>query len=268
MQLLTEFHFNLNFVKSYNRKLKTVFLRDMKIGLIGYGKMGKAIERIAVERGHTIVYKVDSKNTIDQVDLKQADVAIEFTQPALVIQHIETCVEQQVPVVVGTTAWQDRLPYIATLVTEKGASLLHASNFSIGVNILFNINEKLAALMFPHPEYKARIEEIHHIQKLDAPSGTAVSLAQGIIQNNHTYTSWKSETGSWPAVTEHELPICALREPDVPGTHTISYTSKIDTLTLSHEAHSRDGFALGSVIAAEYLLGKKGVFTMRDVLAF
>ncbi|MNJ92054.1 4-hydroxy-tetrahydrodipicolinate reductase [compost metagenome] len=230
--------------------------------------MGKAIERIALERGHTIVYRIDSKNTIDQVDLTLADVAIEFTQPGLVIKHIEKCAEFKVPVVVGTTAWQDQLAYVATLITEKGSSLLHASNFSIGVNILFNINEKLASLMFPHPEYKAQIEEIHHIQKLDAPSGTAVSLAQGIIQNNHRYTSWKSETGSWPEVSEHELPIQALREPEVPGTHTISYTSTIDTLTLSHQAHSRDGFALGSVIAAEFLFGKKGVYTMRDVLAF
>lgn len=240
----------------------------MKIGLIGYGKMGKAIERIALERGHSIVYKIDSKTTIDQVDLSLADVAIEFTQPGLVINHIEKCLEQKTPVVVGTTAWQEKLGYVATLVTEKSGSLLHASNFSIGVNILFNINEKLAALMFPHPEYKAQIEEIHHIQKLDAPSGTAVSLAQGIIQNNHSYTSWKAETGSWPEVESSELPIQAIREPDVPGTHTISYISKIDTLTLSHEAHSRDGFALGSVIAAEFLFGKKGVYTMRDVLAF
>lgn len=230
--------------------------------------MGKAIERIALERGHSIVYKVDSKTTIDQVDLKQADVAIEFTQPGLVINHIETCLNQKIPVVVGTTGWQDQLAYVATLVTEKGGSLLHASNFSIGVNILFNVNEKLAALMFPHPEYKAQIEEIHHVQKLDAPSGTAVSLAQGIIQNNHQYTSWKAETGSWPVVSDHELPVRALREPNVPGTHTISYTSTIDTLTLSHEAHSRDGFALGSVIAAEFLHGKKGTHTMRDVLAF
>lgn len=230
--------------------------------------MGKAIERIALERGHTIVYKIDSKNTIDQVDLTLADVAIEFTQPGLVINHIEKCAELKVPVVVGTTGWQDQLAYVATLITEKGASLLHASNFSIGVNILFNINEKLAALMFPHPEYKAQIEEIHHIQKLDAPSGTAVSLAQGIIQNNHRYTAWKAETGSWPEVNEQELAIQALREPEVPGTHTISYTSNIDTLTLSHQAHSRDGFAMGSVIAAEFLLGKKGVHTMRDVLAF
>lgn len=230
--------------------------------------MGKAIERIALERGHSIVYKVDSKTTIDQVDLSQADVAIEFTQPGLAIKHIETCMAQKVPVVVGTTGWQDQLPYVATLVTEKTGSLLHASNFSVGVNILFNINEKLATLMNAHPEYKAQIEEIHHIQKLDAPSGTAVSLAQGIIQNNHRYTSWKAETGSWPAAADHELPVRALREPDVPGTHTISYTSQIDTLTLSHEAHSRDGFALGSVIAAEFLHGKKGVYTMRDVLAF
>ena len=230
--------------------------------------MGKAIERIALERGHSIVYKIDSKNTIDQVDLSAADVAIEFTQPELVVNHIETCIEKQVPIVVGTTAWQNELERVTKLVSDENGSLLHASNFSVGVNILFNINEKLAALMSSHPEYKAQIEEIHHIQKLDAPSGTAVSLAQGLIENNQNYTSWKSETGSWPEVTAEELPIQALREPDVPGTHTISYISKIDTLTLSHEAHSRDGFALGSVIAAEFLSGKKGIYTMRDVLAF
>lgn len=240
----------------------------MKIGLIGYGKMGKAIERIALERGHSIVYKIDSKTTIDQVDLTLADVAIEFTQPGLVINHIEKCVDQKTPIVVGTTAWQEQLAYVQSLVTQKEGALLHASNFSIGVNILFNINEKLAELMSPHAEYKAQIEEIHHIQKLDAPSGTAVSLADGIIQNNKNYTSWKSETGSWPKVQEKELPVQALREPDVPGTHTISYISNIDTITLSHEAHSRDGFALGSVIAAEFLFGKKGIYTMRDVLAF
>ncbi|MNJ84840.1 4-hydroxy-tetrahydrodipicolinate reductase [compost metagenome] len=230
--------------------------------------MGKAIERIALERGHSVVYKIDSKNTIDQVDLTAADVAIEFTQPGLVIKHIETCIEKQVPIVVGTTAWQSELERVSRIVSEKNGSLLHASNFSVGVNILFNINEKLAALMSSHPEYKAQIEEIHHIQKLDAPSGTAVSLAQGLIENNENYASWKSETGSWPEVAAEELPIQALREPDVPGTHTISYISKIDTLTLSHEAHSRDGFALGSVIAAEFLFGKKGIYTMRDVLAF
>ncbi|MNU79025.1 4-hydroxy-tetrahydrodipicolinate reductase [compost metagenome] len=230
--------------------------------------MGKAIERIALERGHSVVYKIDSKNTIDQVDLTSADVAIEFTQPGLVVNHIETCIEKQVPIVVGTTAWQSELDRVSKLVSEKNGSLLHASNFSVGVNILFNINEKLAALMSSHPEYKAQIEEIHHIQKLDAPSGTAVSLAQGLIENNENYASWKSETGSWPEVAAEELPIQALREPDVPGTHTISYISKIDTLTLSHEAHSRDGFALGSVIAAEFLFDKKGIYTMRDVLAF
>lgn len=230
--------------------------------------MGKAIERVALKRGHSIVYKTNSKNTADQIDLTQADVAIEFTKPDLAVKHIEICMEQHVPVVVGTTAWQGELERVSKLVSEKNGSLLHASNFSVGVNILFHINEKLAALMSSHPEYKARIEEIHHIQKLDAPSGTAISLAQGLIANNKNYTSWKSETGSWPDTETSELPIQAVREPDVPGTHTISYISQTDTLTLSHEAHSRDGFALGSVVAAEFLAGKKGIYTMRDVLAF
>lgn len=240
----------------------------MKIGLIGYGKMGQAIERIALERGHEIVYKVHAENPLSQVSIADADIAIEFTQPDSVVNHIKSCMEANTPIVVGTTAWQAQLDEVKHLVLSKQGSLLYASNFSIGVNILFQLNEKLAQLMSPHAEYQAKIEEIHHIQKLDAPSGTAVSLADGLIQNNKNYTCWKSETGAWPQVKEHELPIQAIREPNVPGTHTVTYQSTIDTITLNHEAHSRDGFALGSIIAAEFLLGKKGVFTMRDVLSF
>lgn len=238
----------------------------MKIGLIGYGKMGKAIERIALERGHEIVYRINTQFPIHQASLQTADVAIEFTQPALAVNHIKACVAAHTPIVVGTTAWQEQLEEVKSFVLQNNASLLYASNFSVGVNILFQLNEKLAQLMSNQPAYKARIEEIHHIQKLDAPSGTAVTIANDLIQNNQNYQSWVSETGSWPKTTASELPIKALREPDVPGTHTITYQSEIDTLILSHIAHSRNGFALGSVLAAEFLVNKKGVFTMKDVL--
>lgn len=240
----------------------------MKIGLIGYGKMGKTIERIANERGHEIVYRINSSNPIEQVDLKQADVAIEFTRPELAVSHIHSCLDAQVPVVVGTTAWQNDLPQVLKAVEEKNGSLLYASNFSLGVNIFFHMNEKLAKIMSNQSEYSAEVSEIHHVQKLDAPSGTAVSIAQGIIENNSNYTSYVSELGKTPVHSAHELPITAYREPEVPGTHTVTYNSEIDLISMTHIAHNRDGFALGSVVAAEFLHNKKGVFTMRDVLEF
>lgn len=240
----------------------------MKIGLIGYGKMGKTIERIANERGHEIVYRINSTNPIDQVDLSIADVAIEFTRPELAVSHIQLCLNSNVPVVVGTTAWQNDLPEVLKAVDEKKGSLLYASNFSLGVNIFFHMNEKLAKIMSNQTDYSAEVSEIHHVQKLDAPSGTAVSIAQGIIENNRNYTSYVSELGKTPVHSANELPITAFREPDVPGTHTVTYNSEIDLISMTHIAHNRDGFALGSVIAAEYLHNKKGVFTMRDVLEF
>ncbi|MFY7990456.1 MAG: 4-hydroxy-tetrahydrodipicolinate reductase [Fluviicola sp.] len=239
----------------------------MRIGLIGYGKMGKAIERIALERGHSIAYKINSENPITSQDLNLADVAIEFTQPALAVSHIHACLDANLPVVIGTTAWQEHLPSVKSAVEAKNGSLLYASNFSVGVNILFQINERLAQLMSKQPDYKASIEEIHHTQKLDAPSGTAVTIAEGILANHSGYRSWVSALNESPAVNDGQLPIKALREPDVPGTHTIEYHSAIDTISLTHIAHSRDGFALGAVIAAEFLADKKGIFTMRDVLA-
>lgn len=240
----------------------------MKIGLIGYGKMGKTIERIANERGHEIVYRINSSNPIEQVDLKQADVAIEFTRPELAVSHIHICLDNQVPVVVGTTAWQNDLPQVLKAVEEKNGSLLYASNFSLGVNIFFHMNEKLAKIMSNQPEYSAEVSEIHHVQKLDSPSGTAVSIAEGILENNSNYTSYVSELGKTPVHSAHELPITAYREPEVPGTHTVTYNSEIDLISMTHIAHNRDGFALGSVVAAEFLHNKKGVFTMRDVLEF
>lgn len=238
----------------------------MKIGLIGYGKMGKAIEAVALERGHEIVFRSNSSNPLTPEDLKKADAAIEFTIPTLAINHIAMAMESGTPLVVGTTAWNDRLPEVEKIVAEKNGALLHASNFSIGVNIFFEINERLAAMLSEYPEYQASIEEIHHTQKLDAPSGTAITLANSILDNNESYLSWVCGEGQAPHVNSGQLGVTAHRLPDVPGTHKVTYASEIDTITISHEAHSRKGFALGAVIAAEWIFNKQGVFTMKDIL--
>lgn len=239
----------------------------MRIGLIGYGKMGKAIEEIALERGHSISFIVNSSNPINQVSLDLTDVAIEFSQPELAFSHINTCLDNHLPIVVGTTAWDEHLPAVKQSVQINNGALLYASNFSVGVNIFFQLNERLAQLMSGRKEYVADIEEIHHLQKLDAPSGTAVSLANGLLENNADYKAWVCKEGAKPATTDGQLAVTALRLPDVPGTHSVTYSSEIDTITINHEAHSRKGFALGAVIAAEFLHNKKGLFTMRDVLA-
>lgn len=235
----------------------------MKIGLIGYGKMGKAIEAIALERGHEITARVNREHPIQEVNWEEVDVAIEFTQPELAVQHMEICMKNHTPIVAGTTAWQQDLPKVNQLVSDLGGSLLHASNFSVGVNIFFEINRKLAEVMNKHKEYTVSMEEIHHVQKLDAPSGTAVSLANDIIAEHDAYATWNlsSEHGSSDAIS-----INALREPNVPGTHEVTYSSEIDSIRIEHIAHNRSGFALGAVLAAEFLLGKEGIFTMKDVL--
>lgn len=238
----------------------------MRIALIGYGKMGKAIEEIAVLRGHTIVAIVNSQQQIEHVDLSQADVAIEFTKPTLALNHISWCLENNLPIVVGTTAWNDQLAEVTNLVHTKNGSVLHASNFSLGVNIFFEINKRLAQLMSGKTDYQACIEEIHHTQKLDAPSGTAISLANDILENNLDYVSWVLGEEQSPHITEGQLGVTSFRKPDVPGTHTIRYASEVDTITITHEAHSRKGFALGAVIAAEWLRDQKGIFTIKDVL--
>jgi 4-hydroxy-tetrahydrodipicolinate reductase len=240
----------------------------MNIALIGYGKMGKAIEQIALERGHTIVAIVNSELPIDQVDLSTADVAIEFSRPELAVEHIKRCVEQHIPIVVGTTAWNDNLKDVEDFVTKRNGALLHASNFSIGVNIFFEINKKLAQLMSGQPEYTVCLDEIHHLQKLDAPSGTALSLANGILENHSDYISWVLGEEKKPHTTQGQLAVTSYREPDVPGTHTIHYTSPVDTITIEHVAHNRKGFAQGAVIAAEWIVDRNGVFTMSDVLNF
>jgi 4-hydroxy-tetrahydrodipicolinate reductase len=238
----------------------------MKIALIGYGKMGKAIELIARERGHEICITFSSKNILSKELLMQskADVAIEFTQPHLATSHIFTCLESSIPVVVGTTAWQKELNAVRKSVVQKNGSLLYSSNFSVGVNILFKLNEVLAKLMNSQIDYEPSIEEVHHLQKLDAPSGTAVSLAEGMLQNLKSYENWTLIEHEIAA--KNEIPIRAIRLPEVPGTHTICYDSPIDRLEIKHEAKNRTGFALGAVLAAEFLFDKKGVFTMSDVL--
>ncbi|MDO5608384.1 MAG: 4-hydroxy-tetrahydrodipicolinate reductase [Capnocytophaga sp.] len=230
----------------------------MKIALLGYGKMGKTIEKIALERGHEIVLKVD--NDTDNYDITQADVAIEFSMPKSAFANISGCINNGVPVVAGTTGWLADYEKAVSLCKEKNGAFLYASNFSVGVNVFFAVNKMLAKLMSPHNGYKVAIEEIHHTQKLDAPSGTAITLAEGIIANSN-WESWQLDGNE-----ANQIPITAKRIDSVPGTHTISYESEVDTIEIKHTAHNRNGFALGAVVAAEWILNKKGVFSMNDVL--
>lgn len=239
----------------------------MNIALIGYGKMGKAIEEIAISRGHSVVVKFNSQNPLESSQLRTTDVAIEFSQPDLALKHIKLCADGQIPIVVGTTAWEEHLPEIINHIEKREASLIYSSNFSIGVNLFFEMNKHLAKLMNDKTDYVASITEIHHTHKIDAPSGTAVTLAKDLISNHPTYSSWKL-TGQSENMEKSDLPISAIREENVPGTHLISYTSEIDTLTIEHQAHNRKGFALGAVIAAEFIHKKQGVYTMSDILKF
>jgi len=239
----------------------------MNIALIGYGKMGKAIEEIAISRGHSVVVKFNSQNPLESSQLRTTDVAIEFSQPDLALKHIKLCADGQIPIVVGTTAWEEHLPEIINHIEKREASLIYSSNFSIGVNLFFEMNKHLAKLMNDKTDYVASITEIHHTHKIDSPSGTAVTLAKDLISNHPTYSSWKL-TGQSENMEKSDLPISAIREENVPGTHLISYTSEIDTLTIEHQAHNRKGFALGAVIAAEFIHKKQGVYTMSDILKF
>ena len=246
----------------------------MKIALLGYGKMGKAIEALLSEYGHSCVGKFNSENPATVKALAEADVAIEFSTPEQCSKNIALCFEANVPVVVGTTAWYDRYDEVVSKMNSSNA-LLAATNFSIGVQITFHLNKELARVMSKFPEYTASIEEIHHTAKLDKPSGTAITLAEGILENDSKFDSWKLlENNSEEKLREgkrgeeilSELNILALRLPDVPGTHTVRYTSEIDTIELKHEAHNRKGFAAGAIRAAEFLYGKSGLYTMKDVL--
>lgn len=235
----------------------------MKIALIGYGKMGKTIERLAIARGHEITEKFSQSNPFLHATSVNADVAIEFTEPNLVKSHIEHCCKLNLPVVVGTTAWYADFESIKNTVISQNASLFYATNFSLGVNLYFEANKYLAKLMSNYPQYSCSIEEIHHTEKKDAPSGTAITAAESIIENHTGYNTWDLSIKS-----DEIIKINALRLPNVPGTHHVFYENEIDKITLSHEAKSRDGFALGSIVAAEWLLSKKGVFTMKDLLKF
>lgn len=230
----------------------------MKIALLGYGKMGKVIERIALERGHEIVLKKDESNTYE--GLSTADVAIDFSVPTAAVDNISNCFHANVPVVSGTTGWLERYEEMVALCNEKQGGFISSSNFSLGVNIFFELNEYLAKIMSQFDSYKVTMEEIHHTQKLDAPSGTAISLAKGVIENSN-YANWTLEDAK-----TNEIHIEARRIGDVPGTHTVNYDSIVDSIELKHTAHNREGFALGAVIAAEWLAGKKGIYNMKDVL--
>lgn len=237
----------------------------MRIGLFGYGKMGKVIEKTAMERGHSIVWKIDSSNkasVLQAPEFKTADVVIEFTQPEYAEEHIQTCLSNQLPVVCGTTGWYKNLDKIKSAVAAAEGTFFYASNFSLGVNIFFAVNQFLAKIMDQHPDYKMKIQEIHHTQKLDAPSGTAISTAEQIIANHKSYEKWELGTESKLGV----VPIEALRVENVPGTHTVRYESEIDEIILHHIAKNRLGFALGAVMAAEWVHDKKGVYTMADML--
>lgn len=230
----------------------------MKIALLGYGKMGKTIEALAIQKGHTVVYK--STSTTSEGILSEANVAIEFSSPDIAIKNIAKSFEAGVPVVCGTTGWLDRYEEILKLCEQRNGSFLYASNFSVGVNLFFKLNAYAASLFEDWKEYMPAIEEIHHTQKKDAPSGTAITLAEGVLKHRNE-TDWVLDKQQKDKVT-----IKAQRIDDVKGTHTVTYASDIDTVSLKHEAHSRDGFALGAILAAEWLQNKEGVFTMEDVL--
>ncbi|WP_298534400.1 4-hydroxy-tetrahydrodipicolinate reductase [uncultured Algibacter sp.] len=231
----------------------------MNIALLGYGKMGKTIEQIAIKRGHNVVLTVDKDDT--DYDITIADVAIDFSIPSVAFNNISKCINHNVPVISGTTGWLDRYDEAVALCKEKKGAFIYASNYSLGVNIFFELNKTLAKMMSALKQYHVSMEEIHHTQKLDAPSGTAISLANDIIAQHESFDSWKLDEGN-----ETTIPIIAKRIEDVPGTHTVDYSSEVDTITIEHIAHNRQGFALGAVVAAEWIVGKTGVFTMNDVL--
>ncbi|RYZ19931.1 MAG: 4-hydroxy-tetrahydrodipicolinate reductase [Chitinophagaceae bacterium] len=238
----------------------------MKIALIGYGKMGQLIDRIAQERGHDVVLRIhlDNRDEFTQENLRQADVAIEFTGPGSAFANVRQCLEWGVPVVSGSTGWNEQLGEAARIATDNDSAFLHASNFSIGVNLFFEVNKLLARLMNGQPQYEVELKEIHHTAKLDAPSGTAVTLAEQVLAALDRKDQWVKETASAPT----DLVIRSERTDPAPGTHHVRYTSPIDDIEIIHTAHNREGFATGAVQAAEFLAGKKGVFRMSDVLGF
>jgi len=238
----------------------------MQITLIGYGRMGKEVESIAISRGHEVILRIDMENIadLDSELFGRSEVAIEFTTPDTAFDNISRCIKRGIPVVSGTTGWTERMPLIRRLVESEGGSFIHSSNFSMGVNILFNLNKKLAGIMDGLSVYDVNLEEIHHIMKKDAPSGTAINLAEDIIRECKRYKSWHSSEAS----EQDRIRIKSFREGQVTGTHRIEWNSDVDTITIEHKAHSRKGFAIGAVFAAEFIHNKKGVFTMNDLLGF
>lgn len=231
----------------------------MKIALLGYGKMGKIIAELAERKGHEIVARLNETPTAE--NLNNPDVAIEFSNPEGAFNNIKFCLEHKIPVISGTTGWLDQKSAVEKISLENNTAFLYGSNFSLGVNLFFALNEKLAGLMKNFDEYKVQLEEIHHTQKKDAPSGTAITLAEGIINNDSRFDAWKLHE-----TKDKQLGIFALRQDEVPGTHSVFYKSEVDEIEIKHTAFNRNGFALGALIAAEWIQGKKGNFTMKDVL--
>jgi len=248
----------------------------MKIALLGYGKMGKIIEKIAHDRQHEIVLKIDQDNQdhLTPENLQQADVAIEFSTPATVINNIEQCLKAGVPVVVGTTGWYTNLPALKEKYEQSDTAMLYATNFSVGVNIFFHVNKILAKLMNNYPYYEVQVEEIHHTQKLDSPSGTAITIAEGIIDNIGAKKEWVNSLNADGAesdeapLTADQLLIESHRVENVPGTHTVIYDSEVDSIEFKHTAHNRNGFALGAVLAAEWIQGKQGFYSVDAMFDF
>lgn len=237
----------------------------MKLAILGYGKMGRAIERMAVNRGHEVYLKINSSNKdeLTAKKLSEADVIIEFSTPALAVKHILECFKVETPIVIGTTGWYEDFEAISEACKKSNGTMISATNFSVGVNLFFELNKKLAQLMNSRPEYKASITEIHHTEKLDSPSGTAISLAEGILENHKQYDNWVNKLES---SKDETFPIHSIRKDDVKGTHLINYESDIDRITIEHFAKNRDGFALGAILAAEFIQKKIGIFSMQDVL--
>jgi 4-hydroxy-tetrahydrodipicolinate reductase len=238
----------------------------MNIALIGYGRMGHEIESIALKRGHAIklIIDIENRDELREDKMSGVDVVIEFSSPDAAFDNISRCLELSVPVVSGTTGWLDDYERAVEICKRRGTAFIHSSNYSIGVNILFRLNEELARHMAGYPDYTVSIEEIHHTRKLDAPSGTAISLAEGIAGRHPLYEGWCYENEK----KDKYVPVKSVREGDVPGIHTVTWNSEIDSISLRHDAKNRKGLAMGAVVAAEYIHSRKGIFTMRDVMGF
>jgi 4-hydroxy-tetrahydrodipicolinate reductase len=245
----------------------------MKVALLGYGKMGQIIERFALERGHEVVLKINADNLgdLNKSNLSKADVAIDFSAPDAAISNIYDCFEANLPIVVGTTGWYGQLQEVKNECLSSNNTLLYGSNFSIGVNIFFHVNKVLAKLMSNFPAYDVQVEEIHHTQKLDSPSGTAMTIAEGIIEELDGKTEWVNELVGSPfedVIKKEQVLIESHRIENVPGTHTVVYSSEVDDIELKHTAHSRAGFALGAIVAAEWLQNKQGFYNIADIFNF